>query len=171
MAGIAALIVLLAVDSALLRYLATPDSRGMPGNGLKAYLMVVLPLINALVLGLPGLLGRSASRTPFLVGFESAGWAAIIAYGVACPFFPVWIGTYFNWTFPPTYNALAKYCNFTTITANELFMWFVMFPVCSIVLSVPLWGVALGGGWIGRSFGARIPSQVVPTTTPVVARR
>jgi hypothetical protein len=150
LAGLAALVVLLAVDSGLLRYVATPDDRGMPGNGLKAFLLVVIPVVNVLILGLPRLIGRGVREASFLAGFEAAGWAAILLYGISCPLFPVATSNFFVWIFPPIYNTLARHSAMGNIYLNIIYMWFIMFPACSLALSLPLWGVAICGGLLGR---------------------
>jgi hypothetical protein len=128
MAGLAALVVLLAVDSALLRYVATPDDRSTPGNGLKAFLLVVIPVVNVLLIGLPRLIGRGVRKASFLAGFEAAGWAAILLYGVSCPLFPVATTNYFVWIYFPIYNTLARHSALGSIYLSSIYMWFIILP-------------------------------------------
>ena len=89
-ATVIVLIVLLAVDFALLR---SPFG----GNDAAMLRLCALPMANLMVLGLYLSIVRSrrGEKYPFLLGFEVFGWAALAAFLYGCDAFPASLGRFY----------------------------------------------------------------------------
>jgi hypothetical protein len=153
-AGLSFVVAIIAADFAILRYLLTRTSLTITGHEPLGFVLVSLPIATALMLGLPRLIRRRAGS--FLVGFEAIGWLSVSAYGLGSWLYPETLSTYWvQPVFSPVYNALAEWSAFDNPPLTDAYMWFVMFPLTSCCLSLPLWFIAVAGGFLFRLAGRR----------------
>jgi hypothetical protein len=128
---------------------------GRPMLGLAFPLdMGVLAPVTALGIGLAAIVVRRGRCGPFAVGFQVAGWAAVVAYVVACGLRPGFMNA--PWIY--YVNHVAPY-----ITDADLLETYAL----SLVLGGFLWGlplllVALAGGGL---------AALVAPPTIVIGRR
>lgn len=121
---------------------------GHPMLGLEYTLdMGVWPGVTALGIGLASIVVRRGRCGPFAVGFQVAGWVAVIAYVIGCRMFP----EFMNAPYVYYINDVEPYILNTEY--QELYM-------LSLVLSGFLWGipqllVALAGGVLAALVGPR----------------
>jgi hypothetical protein len=152
LATLSALVAVLAVDFGLIRQVVVVGPSFLTTFGIG-----FLPMINALVLGLPRTLRNRKAR--FTFGFEVAGWSATAAYLAACVIAPE---TMMGWLVGFA-NATLAAIDFTFGNGQAQRLFSGSFSLGLIVeagqvvafFSLPPMVVALSGGAITRRFGRR----------------
>lgn len=138
-------------------------------------LIVVLPSVNALAMGLYLLRRQLMLRgegSPFLVGFQAAGWPAVAAALIAELGFSYQVFLYQRWA----EAGLADFWNtyimwdggFTRLHWDALNIGFDV-----VALAAPQFLVALLGGWVAAWLGVGVVRGPAPTGRPraIPARR
>ena len=154
LASASILVAILAVDFGLIRHLLVAGP-----SFWTTFAIGFLPMANALVLGLPGLLGTRHRRGPFLIGFEVAGGLATAAYLAACAVDPVAMMGRLESFVRAAFAALDL--AFGGGRAQQLFSTSAYAGMAAEVVLVvaffnlPPLVVALSGGAITRRFGRR----------------
>jgi hypothetical protein len=141
---------LVAVDLAVLG--------SVPGNSDQVWLRVLaLPMVNVLILA-DHRDRRLGERRPFLLGFQIAGWVALLAYLALCEAFPGELGTALALTFERVRARTMDNLDFETmqrLDPSSALTWKVatlaMASAASAALTLVMILVATCGGLLARA--------------------